>query len=264
MFAPCSCSLSVRRIAVHAIQRPRAKCGALIATLLAYGIGCGTLLRKMTESSPTKTSKLAITALVFSIIGACLFPFALVGLVLGITAFMSIKKSDPPVGGKGLALAAIVIAPAALVTTGILAAIAIPAFMGYIRRAKTQEARAELSSISRGVMSYAQEEVLTSNGAVPKGLPVSIPLTPAHVPCGKQAWPADADPGWNALSFAPSGPIAYSYSVTADPEHHRVILKAKGDLDCDGTYSNFEMTVNVDPATGAITRSDITVENELE
>lgn len=218
----------------------------------------------MTESSPAKTSKLAITALVFSIIGACLFPFALVGLVLGITAFLKIKKSDPPVGGKGVAIAAMAIAPATLLTTGILAAIAIPAFMSYIRRAKTQEARAELSTISRSVMSYAAEEVLTSNGAVPKGLPVSIPLTPARVPCGKQPWPADADPGWNALRFAPSGPVAYSYAVTAYPERHLVILSANGDLDCDGTYSNFQMTVTADPVTGAITRSEITVENELE
>jgi hypothetical protein len=62
--------------------------------------------------SGSRTNSMAIAALVLSIVGLfCCGPiFSTIGLILGIVANGQINKSSPPEGGKGLAIAAIVVA----------------------------------------------------------------------------------------------------------------------------------------------------------
>src|ERR1700748_1192300 len=62
---------------------------------------------------------------------------------------------------------------------GILAAVAIPAFMKYIRRSKTAEATGNLRKIYDGVQTYMQTDHVLSNG-VPanRTFPVGIGSTP--------------------------------------------------------------------------------------
>ena len=50
--------------------------------------------------------------------------------------------------------------------TGILAAIAIPGFVGYVRRSKTAEARANLSAMRVGSTEYATRESVTATAAL--------------------------------------------------------------------------------------------------
>ena len=61
------------------------------------------------SATASKTSGLAIAALILSIAGPCT---CIVGLVLGIVALKKIGRSQGALGGRGLAVAAIVVAAA--------------------------------------------------------------------------------------------------------------------------------------------------------
>jgi hypothetical protein len=66
----------------------------------------------VTVPAGARTNSMAIAALVLSILGlACCGPiFSTIGLILGIVALNQINRNAPLEGGKGLAIAAIVIA----------------------------------------------------------------------------------------------------------------------------------------------------------
>jgi len=167
--------------------------------------------------------------------------------------------------GGGLKLALLVVGGffGLLCGVGILAAVAIPAVLGYIKRSKTAEAPANLALIYSGVQSYAQTERI---GQAP-GLPPSLPATPQQVPCGdsRQLWPAGAHPAWADLGFAPADPLYYSYSLEVDPNGRDFTIRAHGDLDCDGVTSRYELGGHFDPATGEVTREpDLVITDELE
>ena len=76
---------------------------------------------------------MAITSLVLGIIGVptvgCLGIGALVGIVLGILAFMKANSNPQEYGGKGMAIAGIVLSGLAIPCGGIMAAIAIPSLL---------------------------------------------------------------------------------------------------------------------------------------
>jgi|GEM_PF-2173747 len=149
--------------------------------------------------------------------------------------------------------------------TGILAAVAIPGFIGYVRRSKTVEATANLESIRVGIEVYAMEERVGATGQVVHGLPESLPATPSVEGVGamKQLWPSDANPGWAAIGFQPSEPLYYSYSVTTDSLANTVVIEAVGDLDDDDENSIFSQTGHIN-AEGEIEWSPRVVMNELE
>lgn len=121
---------------------------------------------------------------------------------------------------------------------GVLAAIAIPAFVKYTRRAKAAEAQTNLSAIAHSV-----EVRFTEQGT----LPASIASTPAALApgCGAQAWPADAPAGWAELQFTPFGPVRYTYSIDTAPDAQSLYVRAAGDLDCDGILGRFEQSVTI-------------------
>jgi hypothetical protein len=54
------------------------------------------------------------------------------------------------------------------------------------------------------------------------------------VPCEPVPWPADAHPGWAALGFAPAGMQRFSYETQVSPDGRTIVIRALGDLDCDG------------------------------
>lgn len=78
-----------------------------------------------------------------------------------------------------------------------------------------------------------------------------VPLTPAGpspVPsCCEQGGTCKADfsvwnqPGWRELGFSIDGPYRYTYSYVPDPSGQSAIVRAVGDLDCDGTSSLYEL-----------------------
>ena len=147
---------------------------------------------------------------------------------------------------------------------GILAAVAIPAFMKYIKKSKTSEAREFVKKIYDGARSYYMDPnyqgQTIGNSIMPPQFPASEAVDPAMGACcvapnsGKCApvktlWET---PGWTALQFAVDDPHYYSYQYdstgnaavgTPAPTDgtNNYTAWAFGDLDCDGEYSTFSM-----------------------
>jgi type II secretory pathway pseudopilin PulG len=166
----------------------------------------------------------------------------LLGLILSIMGRNECKRSGGTVGGGGLALAGIIISSISLVlgVLGVLAAVAIPAFMDYSHRSRKTEAALQLDRIGKNA-----KRVYVETSAFPKG---SAPLTPPAPCCGQPnnrcpASPAlyAADPVWQALDFQIDEPTLYQYSYSASPDGTSFIAKAVGDLDCDGTFITYEL-----------------------
>lgn len=143
-----------------------------------------------------------------------------------------------------------------LVCGGIAAAIGIPAFVGYVRRSKTAEAVANVHALSDGVATYAMLGT--------RGLPPSLPLTPPTQDAERRAWPSDADPLWAELGLAIADPLYYSYEVRTDPAAGTVIVRAVGDLDGDGTTSEFARHGHLGPTGELVWDAGLTITNELE
>ena len=82
--------------------------------------------------STPKTSGLAITSLILGIIGGCtLGLLSIVGLILGIMAAKKIKASGGTIGGRGLAIAGIIVSILTLIIgLALAAALAAGAFYG--------------------------------------------------------------------------------------------------------------------------------------
>jgi type II secretory pathway pseudopilin PulG len=108
------------------------------------------------SQTPPKTSGLAIGALILSCI-PCLCIWV-AGVIMGIVALGQIKARPNEIGGRGVAIAAIVVGCTwgLIATVGILAAIAIPNFVSYQARAKQSECKTSLKT------AYIAEQVYLS------------------------------------------------------------------------------------------------------
>ena len=137
---------------------------------------------------------------------------------------------------------------------GILAAIAIPAFMKNARKAKTSEAQVHIRKIFGASRSYILEEHRTQAGViVPGQFPDSVAATPAGNCCSSPGQkcvtpPADwKDDTWTALQFSLDDPHYFRYEYESTGSENpgagsKFTARAIGDLDCDGTvFSTFEM-----------------------
>ena len=140
---------------------------------------------------------------------------------------------------------------------GILAAVAIPAFMKYIRRSKTTEATMNIRKVFDSSVSYFEAEHAQRDGTVvAKQFPASSGPTPvANACCGQpgdkckpspQQWSTDGT--WNALNFSVNDPHYYWYSYTAAGTEgsSAFTAAANGNLNCDTAYSTFERIGSID------------------
>jgi type IV pilus assembly protein PilA len=137
---------------------------------------------------------------------------------------------------------------------GVLAAVAIPAFMKNARKAKTSEATINIQKMYVSSRSYIMEDVVArgSINPLPPQFPDSAPLTPAVSCCAYPGHKCAPNPvqwtlsTWDQLKFAIDDPHYYQYeyestgTAGAGPGS-RFTARAMGDLDCDGTLSTFEM-----------------------
>ena len=107
-----------------------------------------------TEQAPKEPYALPGVALALSIGGLCICLSSMLGAILGIVALRRIGR-EPQLRGRGLAIAAIVVAIAIVpFQLGMVAAIAIPNFIRYQARAKQAECRTKLREIWRAQQTY--------------------------------------------------------------------------------------------------------------
>jgi len=157
---------------------------------------------------------------------------------------------------------------------GLLAAIAIPSFVKYMRKGKTGEARKFVKKIYDGARTYYMDRAGTRgmNQVVSQFPGVAQAPTPALGTCcsggNDRCEPQAAlwtNPTWTALHFSVDDPhyFSYAYQTSSIREFHAV---ANGDLDCDGEYSTFTMTGVVDGAysDGPAGTASLYRENPLE
>ena len=136
---------------------------------------------------------------------------------------------------------------------GILASVAIPSFIRYIRKTKTAEAVYHIRRIYEGGRAYLLEENAHrgSIGTWNKQFPEPEAITPAATCCnrpGDKCIPVEADwqtNTWQSLQFGVSDPHYFRYEFASTGSGggntSSFTARALGDLDCDGQLSTFEM-----------------------
>jgi type IV pilus assembly protein PilA len=141
---------------------------------------------------------------------------------------------------------------------GVLAAVAIPAFINYTRRAQTSEATVSLRRIFDGAVTYFDTGHGTRGAAgvmVYHALPAAVDWNPPdscqdHT-CTAKDWADGLDAAetlsWQALDFSMRDAFFFQYRFQGSGATGQragdgdiVYCQAQGDLDADNTYSLFE------------------------
>jgi hypothetical protein len=126
----------------------------------------------------------------------------------------------------------------------ILAAVAIPAFVRYQMKVKTVEAEMALRTMVREVRAHQEK---AASGEAP-ALESAGPTPPVGACCEAADGRCAPDPAlwdhptWRALGFLLPESHRYSYQYEVVEGGKGFVARAIGDLDCDGTYSTFELT----------------------
>jgi len=158
---------------------------------------------------------------------------------------------------------------------GLLAAIAIPAFTRYVRKARTSEAVGHLNKEWSGSLTYYESDHTVAFGQVlTKQFPGPSAAWADASECGclvggacpgtNSVW--NADEVWQALSFALPDAHHYmpGYSGAATGAAAQFTAFAKGDMNCNKTLAEFSREGRID-SHGDVTGSRVPgVVNELE
>jgi type IV pilus assembly protein PilA len=161
---------------------------------------------------------------------------------------------------------------------GILAALAIPAFIGYVRRAKTAEATGNLNALFKGAASYMSAEraaqglatTATTASYCTVGTLVQSPTVPK---VNKQ--PYSGDTNAQALGFSIADFVYFGYSATSGNggaskcgwqanQNGVYTFTAKGDLDGDSIFSTFELAAGTDKDATLYHSKGFYIVNETE
>ena len=124
---------------------------------------------------------------------------------------------------------------------GILAAVAIPAFMDYMKKGKRSEAELNLNAIGKSAKTYYTENSQYPQVAPPGLTPAAACCTNADKKCPVNAANWEGVPAWDALDFTVSEKHLFQYNyTTAGPQVFEAV--ATGDTDCDGTFVTFTLS----------------------
>jgi prepilin-type N-terminal cleavage/methylation domain-containing protein len=124
---------------------------------------------------------------------------------------------------------------------GILAAIAIPAFLDYMNKGKKTEASLQLDNMEKKVKTFHIEK---------SRLPATAVLTPGSAACAsstgkipklpQSSW--DANVGWREMQFHVDEDTLFQYNWSTSSTTAG-LGTAIGDLDCDGTIVTYSLIV---------------------
>jgi len=167
---------------------------------------------------------------------------------------------------------------------GILAAIAIPAFINYVKRSKTSEAGANLKSLFQGAAAYYEAEnwqqgMVTAGATAAASTHCTVDsaamdFTPSDAKYVVD-WPNETDIAqYTALNFAPADPLYFEYHVaeqdgTGDCGHvpdetDTYVFTANADLDGDTNLSTFELAAGTNPDNALYRAPGIFSQDPLE
>ena len=147
---------------------------------------------------------------------------------------------------RGTTMAAL-LASAVVVLTGATCKRKMRQIPQYRRELWTAEADENLDRIYQGLANLWKRASDKDNFRFPSAGP-----TPAQVPCGSRPrkpegtlWQTE---GWKAIGFSIDKPFRYRYQVIASGRGPKAAftIRVNGDLDCDGTYSTFELMGAID------------------
>jgi type IV pilus assembly protein PilA len=158
---------------------------------------------------------------------------------------------------------------------GIIAALAIPAYMKYLRRSKTIEATMNLRKLYDSSVSYYNGQPKTDiNGtALPTTFPMNAGPSPAVNSCCGQ--PGDKckpnttnfdNNTWAALNFSVDDPFQYWYEYVSTGVSTGANFQAYayGNLDCDTTYSTYMRGGTVQGDGNVVGTGGIFSKNDIE
>jgi len=167
-----------------------------------------------------------------------------------------------------------------VVIIGILAALAIPAFVGYIRRSKTAEATTNVRNLFQGAAAYYQQENFTMRGVLAAGAAATPTIactvanqgTPNAPGVFKTAVNFSTLMSFTALGFSIGDPVYYQYDISGSTgmcgnAANSMLLytfTAIGDLDGDGTMSSFILDSGSDADNNLVRAPGFYITNELE
>jgi len=156
---------------------------------------------------------------------------------------------------------------------GILAAVAIPAFMDYIKKSKSSEASLNLNKVGKNLKaSFDADQTfpVTAGVLAPTidgtadgccggvGTPVGAAAvnTKINNKCSAEPTAFTGDSGWQELEFTLNEPSQYKYVYTPGASTVGVSASATanalGDLDCNGTGSTWTLAATAITAGSAI------------
>lgn len=164
-----------------------------------------------------------------------------------------------------------------VVILGILAAVAIPSFTGFLRESKTSESSINVRAIATGAVSWFNDTHNDENGKqliahfpntlsphkVPNG---SSPVfMPSEDPChnGTPLYKVDTSRGevqpWKTLKFSIRRDHYYQYTYDTDgvSTNAYFAIRAMADLPCNKTYRSLIQCGTVNPKTGEVERSEM-------
>jgi len=136
-----------------------------------------------------------------------------------------------------------------LAIVGILAAIAIPNYLRFQLRSKASEARVNLAAIATAENAYFGE--------------FNRYLAAAPTPAGgpgpnRRAWSGGGIADFDQLGFVPIGDVFFTYAVDVDPSGSAFTVGAQGDLDGNGTSSEFGYVRPISGMTAGVASTLVT------